>query len=343
MGDGLEVDRHSGNRKPSITIYDVARATGVSPSTVSRALNKPGRINEATEKRIRAAADELGYRINPMARSLLTGRTGTLALVLSDYTNPVYFELVRGAERVATDAGFTLVLTESQESSERELQAAERLQPAVDGIMLVASRLTDDEIRHLAEVKPLVPVNRVVDGLTSVVPDLTQGVGETLNHLESLGHHSIGYLSGPPASWMNAVRWRALFDQAVRRGMSIVELGPSDPTRRGGADMLARVRAAGVSVIVAYNDLMAIGLLQACKAVGVVVPDELSIVGFDDIFGADLTTPSLTTVRSPVAEIGEEAVRLLLEQISPDRIVAAPARLSTELVVRESTAAPFGH
>jgi LacI family transcriptional regulator len=115
-------------RRPPATIYDVAKATGVSPSTVSRALNKPGRLKAATEQRIRDAAQELGYRINPMARALPTGKTGTLALLVSDITNPVYFDLVRGAERVATANGLTLIFAESQESPELEFATAQRLQ-----------------------------------------------------------------------------------------------------------------------------------------------------------------------------------------------------------------------
>ena len=332
-------DRESGNRKPVVTIYDVARHTGVSPSTVSRALNKPGRINQHTEKRIRDAAAELGYRLNPMARALHTGRTGTLALLVSDITNPVYFDLIRGAERVAAGAGSTMILAESQESPERERASVEKLQPAVDGVVLVGSRLSDDDIRDLAEVKPLIVVNRGVPGIPSVVPDIEPGVGELLDHLQSLGHRSIGYLSGPTASWINQVRWSALFDRAVERGLSIVELGPTAPTREGGAAMLPRVRAAAVTAVVAYNDLMAMGLLRACRDAGIGVPEDLSIVGFDDIFGADLTSPTLTTVRSPMRELGEHAVRSLLAEID-DVLPHRAVTLTTQLVVRESTARP---
>ena len=329
-------ERGNGNRTPA-TIYDVARAAGVSPSTVSRALNKPGRISEKTEKRIRQAAAELDYRLNPMARALYTGRTGTLALVLSDITNPVYFDLIRGAERVASSAGSTLILAESQESPDQELSSAEKLQPAVDGLVLVGSRLSDDDIRDLADAKPLVVVNRPVVGIPSVVADITPGVEQLLDHLQALGHRSIGYLSGPAASWINQLRWTTLFDHAVERGMSIVELGPSAPTRDGGAALLPRVRAAAVTAVVAYNDLMAMGLLRACRDPDIRVPDDLNIVGFDDIFGADLTSPALTTVRSPMREIGEAAVRTLLADIDGGSSDGKHP-LTTQLIIRESTA-----
>ena len=329
--------QENGNRKPPVTIYDVARHTGVSPSTVSRALNKPGRINKVTEKRIRDAAADLGYRLNPMARALHTGRTDTLALVVTDITNPVYFELIRGAERVAASKDSTLILAESQESPALERASVEKLQPAVDGVVLVGSRMSDEDIRDLADIKPLVLVNRAVDGILSVVPDITPGMDELLDHLDALGHHSIGYLSGPTTSWINTLRWSALFDRAVQRGMSIVELGPSHPTREGGAEMLARVRAAAVTAVVAYNDLMAMGLLRACQNAGIPVPQMLSIVGFDDIFGADLTSPTLTTVRSPMRELGERAVHILLTDVHGSPTHHEPT-LVTHLVVRESSA-----
>ena len=330
-------ERDSGNRKPVVTIYDVARHAGVSPSTVSRALNKPGRINKNTEKRIRDAASELGYRLNPMARALHTGRTGTLALMVSDITNPVYFDLIRGAERVAAGEGSTMILAESQESPELERASVEKLQPAVDGVVLVGSRLSDDDIRDLAGVKPLILVNRAVAGIPAVIPDIEPGVTELLDHLQSLGHRSIGYLSGPNASWINQLRWSTLFERAVERGLSIVELGPSAPTREGGEAMLPRVRAAAVTAVVAYNDLMAMGLLRACRDAGIRVPEELSIVGFDDIFGADLTSPALTTVRSPMRELGEQAVRNLLAEVGGAPLDST-LTLTTQLIVRESTA-----
>jgi LacI family transcriptional regulator len=326
-----------GARRPPATIYDIARELGVSASTVSRALHKPGRVSAQTAERIRATADALGYRINPMARALPTGRSGTLALVLSDITNPVYFDLVRGAERVATAEGSSLVLAESQESASAELEAARRLQVAADGLMLVSSRLDDADVRSLAAGKPLVLVNRLVDGVPGLVPDVGPGIRAALDHLHELGHRSLVYLSGPAQSWMSRTRWELLLDEAVRRGMSIVEIGPGSPTMAGGEESLRRVLASGATAVLAFNDLMAIGLLQACRAEGVPVPGRLSVVGFDDIFGSALTTPSITTVRSPLGELGAAAVRRLAAEIDGDE-AGEHALLATELVVRESTA-----
>ena len=327
--------------RSAATIYDIAKLAGVNPSTVSRALSKPGRINVKTEQRIQAAARELNYRLNPMARALPTGRTSSLGLLLADITNPMFFNVVRGAEWAASLRGYTLLLAESQESAEREAAAAQRLAPSVDGLVLVTSRLSDDEIRQLAQDQPLVVINRQVDGVPGIVPDIAPGIEHALAHLAELGHKSIGFVSGPENSWMNRARWAALLSQAPSRGMTIVEIGPGAPTLDGGAAALPRVVASGVTAVLAYNDLMAIGLMRAAQESGLSVPGELSIIGFDDIFGSDFTSPQLSTVRTPLGLIGERAVRLIMDLIDEDAGgTPGPAEnepLVTELVVRGST------
>jgi LacI family transcriptional regulator len=323
------------------TIYDVARVAGVNPSTVSRALSMPGRLNPETEKRVHAAAKELNYRLNPMARALPTGRTFTLGLLLADITNPMFFEVVRGAEREASERDFTLIIAESQESSQREVETAFRLLPSIDGLILVSTRLNDEQILDLSERKPLVVINRRVSGVPSVVPDLTGGIDEAVAHLASLGHSSIAFLSGPKGSWMSFARWTILKDRAATRGLRLSSIGPGAPTLLGGSSALAKVIAADVTAVVAYNDLMAIGLLRAAQASGLDVPARLSIIGFDDIFGSDFTSPPLTTVRTPLAQLGANAVRRVLGDMAH---VSRPAGegepLVTELLIRGSTSAP---
>jgi LacI family transcriptional regulator len=327
--------------KPAATIYDIAKLAGVNPSTVSRALSKPGRINVKTEERIHAAAKELNYRLNPMARALPTGRTSSLGLLLADITNPMFFNVVRGAESAASTRGYTLLLAESQESAEREADAAARLSPSVDGLVLVTSRLSDEQIVELAEQRPLVVINRQVDGVPGIVPDIGPGIEQALAHLGALGHTAIGFVSGPENSWMNRARWSELLERAPALGMTIVEIGPGKPTLAGGADALARVVASGVTAVLAYNDLMAIGLMRAAQERGLDVPGALSIIGFDDIFGSDFTSPQLSTVRTPLGAIGDRAVRLIMQLV--DEAAGGLTRsdpepdLVTELVVRGST------
>ncbi|MFJ4175349.1 LacI family DNA-binding transcriptional regulator [Microbacterium sp. NPDC089696] len=322
------------------TIYDIAELAGVNPSTVSRALSKPGRVSEKTEARIRAAADRLNFQFNPMARALPTGRSHTLGLIVADITNPVIFGIVRGAEHAAAEAGYTLVIAESQESGEAEDQAVSRLVPSVDGLILATTRLPDERISHLAERKPIVLINRHIDGVAGVLPDVDSGVRELVDHLADLGHESIAYLSGPVTSWISRRRWEVLLEATESKGIGLVEIGPLSPTIDGGHESLRRVQAARASAVIAFNDLMAIGLIQAASAGGIAVPQQLSIAGFDDIFGSELVVPALTTVRAQLQLAGELAVGRIFEALGESSSNVDDGPLATTLVVRGSTGAP---
>lgn len=332
-GGGRAAIRRKGG---SATIYDVAELAGVNPSTVSRAFSKPGRVSAATEARIRAAAAELNFRPNPIARALPTGKTLTIGLVVADVTNPVVFGIIRGAERAASAAGYVLLVAESQESGEVEATAIERLMPGVDGIVLATTRLADERITDIAARKPVVLLNRSVPGVPGVLPDVGRGVDALVDHLAGLGHRSIVFVSGPAESWISARRWEAIMAAAGRHEMAVVEIGSNLPTVDGGRAVTPRVLAARPSAVIAFNDLIAMGILQAAGEAGVSVPGDLSVAGFDDIFGSDLITPALTTVRSQLLLAGERAVKQLLGEESDGDL------LRTELVVRASTAAAPG-
>lgn len=330
-----EPPRRRGGSAP--TIYDVAKLAGVNPSTVSRALNSPGRINEKTEAKVRAAARELRYRLNPMARALPTGRTSTVGLILSDITNPMIAGIVRGAQQAASERGYTLLLAESQESGELEATAVERMIASVDGLVLAASRLDDERIAQAAEERPTVLINRAVEGVESVIGDVEPGIDQAVAHLHLLGHRRIVYLSGPQTSWMSKHREAVIRAVAARRGVEIEVLGPNRPTLEMGTEALPRIVATGATAVVAYNDVMAIGLVRAAQQQGLEIPAELSIVGFDDIFGADFTSPPLTTVRMPLMVLGELAVRRLLDILQGD---GEPERVEppvSRLVIRGSS------
>lgn len=329
-------------RGGSATIYDIAQLAGVNPSTVSRALSKPGRISQKTEAKIKAAAERLDFQFNPMARGLPTGRSHTLGLLVADITNPVIFGIVRGAEHAASAAGYTLVIAESQESGEAEAEAISRLLPSVDGIVLATTRLSDERIAGLSSRKPVVLINRPVDGVPSVLPDVETGVDALVEHLAGLGHRSLLYLSGPETSWISRRRWDHLLQTSSDRDLAIVEVGPHPPTIEAGKAALRRVLAARSTAVIAFNDLMAIGLIQAATAAGIRVPEDLSVTGFDDIFGSELIVPALTTVRAQLQEAGASAVAHLVELINGgpqagDADAATGGLLETTLVVRAST------
>lgn len=328
------------------TIYDIARLAGVNASTVSRALTKPGRVSAKTQKKIEEAAAQLNYQANPFARALPTGRTSTVGLIVSDITNPAYFDVIRGAEGAASERNFTLLLAESAESAQTELLAAKRIMATVAGVILASPRLADEQIRELAVKKPVVVINRLVDKVACVVADVQPGVTEAVRHLASLGHESLAYVAGPDRSWMSGHRWASIRGRCEWSGLRVQKFGPGIPTVEGGRAMAAVIRESGATGVICYNDLMAIGLMQELQLAGVRIPAELSIVGFDNIFGSDFTTPPLSTVKSPLRECGATALALILAELpasarAGQRGDAAPPaadiRLATELVIRGSS------
>lgn len=332
--------RAKSNASGAATIYDIAELAGVNPSTVSRALTTPGRINAKTEAKVRAAAAELNYKVNPFARALPTGRTRLIAFMISDITNPVFFKAIRGAETTAAQAGYTMVVAESQESPEEEAKVLERIQPMVDGIVLVTTRLTDAQIQAANRVKPVVLVNRVVPGVPDVVPNNEPGIIEAVRHLAELGHRHLAFLSGPVNSWINTDRWNLLMKAALAAGMTIVEIGNNEPTLDSGFAAIDKVLASGVSAVVTYNDLMAIGLLKAARERGLEIPGALSVIGFDNIFGSDFTNPPLSTIQLPLESTGADAVQAvltLLDAENRDDAQVAESAIKTSLLIRNST------
>ncbi|MEU3306700.1 LacI family DNA-binding transcriptional regulator [Nocardiopsis sp. NPDC055551] len=324
-------------RRPP-TIYDVAEAAGVSPSTVSRAFSRPGRVNAETAERIRRVAHDLGYRVNPLARSLPVERTSMLALVVADATNPFHFDIIRGAQDAATKAGYTVLLTDTRESDLLERQALERTLPMVEGIVLASSRMSDSTIRVTAKQRPMVVLNRVVTGVPSVVTDISSGARRAIDHLRGLGHDRFTYVAGPEASWTDGMRWRELREAARGAGPKVRRIGPFPPTLEGGVEAGRALRREPTSAVIAYNDLLAIGLMGELLGHGHRVPEDFSVIGFDDIFGAQLVTPGLTTVAAPLYQIGSTAVGHLLAVLNGARPqTETPLVVPTSLIRRRST------
>jgi DNA-binding LacI/PurR family transcriptional regulator len=321
------------------TIYDVAEAAGVATSTVSRAFSTPGRVSARTREHVLAVAAEVGYRPNPHARALLSGRHYTVAMVVSDITNPHYFELIRGAEMRAKASEYTLVLVNAEESPRIEYTQIQRLISSVDGFVLAASRLPDENLSQIAAQRPVVLMSRQAPGLASVVLDHAQGCRRIVEHLASLGHRKLIYLAGPRNSWMAKIRWAAIKDAAKDLGIDAKRIGPFTPKVSQGGAAADGALHAGASGVIAHNDLLAIGVAQRLAQRSVKVPDEVSIVGFDNIFAADLCTPSLTTLGGAHADVGRAAVELLLDSVESARSQSPPPQvvLPTELVIRDST------
>lgn len=331
----MDEEADAADRRPA-TIGDVARLAGVATSTVSRALTVPGRVSEATRQRVVAAANELSYVPSSQARSLVSGTTRTVALLVPDIANPFYFGLIRGAQRQLRAAGYAQLLVDTEESAEIEAETIDLMRKSADGVILAASRLDERQLASLAQRQPIVTVNRDVPGVPSVILDTPDGARQALLHLRSLGHRRIVYVGGPADSWSNARRWQALQATAAELDIDLRRSGPWMPHADAGATAADAVVGEATACIV-FNDVLAIGMLRRLRERGVRVPEDLSIVGCDDVFGADFCEPPLTTVAAPIEEAGRVAVTMLLDRIAGTGSGRTRAILPTYLRARRSS------
>lgn len=324
----------------AVTITDVARAAGVSASTVSRALSVPDKVDPATRERVLRVAEHLGYQPNRAARGLITGRTGNLGLLLPDLANPFFPSLVKSIQHHAHRADYQVLMMDTDEDPVVELALVRSLTKQVDGVILCSPRMRPQELREAASYSPTVLVNRRAPHVPAVIFDNVTGIRQVLDHLAGLGHDHIGFAGGPRWSWSNTERLRGLREVAGDLGVALVELGHFAPTFAGGRDAAEVTLLSGVTAVLAYNDLVAVGLCRALAERGVPVPADLSVVGIDDITLASMVHPALTTLALPTEAAGEAAVDLLgqlLADPTPTSRRTPQVDVPAQLVIREST------
>ncbi|MEV7623245.1 LacI family DNA-binding transcriptional regulator [Actinoplanes sp. NPDC089786] len=318
------------------TIRDVAQASGVHISTVSRTFSAPHLVNVETRSRVQACAEQLGYRPNRAARALITGRTFNIGLIVADIANPFFPPLIKAAESQARRHDHLIFVADTNEDAVVEEDLVRALAKQVDGVLLCSPRMSNSLIEQLSREVPLVVVNRSIAGLPAVVMDVAQGAQLALDHLAGLGHRRIALVAGPRGSWTSREIRRAA-QSAERSGrFELTVIGPNQPTEHGGRAVAEQIQRGGVTAVLAYNDLMAIGLMEGLDALGLRVPEDVSVAGIDDITLSRLTRPKLTTVATPTAAAGRAAVDMLLSH-SDDRRTTAHVSLHTELIVRDST------
>lgn len=324
----------------SPTIYDVARHCGLAASTVSRTFSHPSRVHPTTREKVRTAAHEIGYTPRPLARVEAPGRARTLMLVVTDISNPYYAPLIKAAQAQAQEKDYTLALTDSDESPQVEVSNLRQLLATTSGAILATSRLSDAVIQQLAQHRALAMVNRDVESIPSLVVDTAGGMRKAVRHLAAIGHRRIAYLSGPRNSWINSARWRAVHEEAATLDVEAEFLGPHAPNRLGGQEAADALMLQRSTAAIAYNDLIAIGTLQRLQAAGVTVPEDFSLIGCDDIFGADLIVPALTTISGPTERLGKYAVDVLHSQLTHHAGTPASMLFDAHLVTRGSTGPP---
>ncbi|MDN4482265.1 LacI family DNA-binding transcriptional regulator [Demequina lignilytica] len=307
--------RRPGRMRPSsgATITDVAQAAGVSRATVSRVMNGRPTVDAAIAERVRRVVDELGYKPSRVAQSLSLGRTSTVGVIVPDLGNPSFQQILHGVNRSAAAAGYRVLVADSAETPDDEPALIEDVRRRTDAVIVCSPRMNADTLAALLpRVQPIALVNRdePVDA-PRVVVDSGAGVAEMCRHLIGLGHRRIVHLDGPVGSNAQAARLRGL--TAIGEEHPEVELVrlPCGSTIDEGHAVFDQARATGSTAIIGFNDLVALGVLEAARDRGVRVPRDLSVVGFDDIPFARLSSPALTTMSVDLEDVGETAWRAL--------------------------------
>jgi LacI family transcriptional regulator len=334
-----------------VTLRDVARVAGVHPGTASRALNEETRalVNEETARRVLAAAEQLGYRPNPIARGLKTNRSYTIGVLIPDLTNPLFPPILRGIEDRLEESGYTPLMANTDNDPERERIEWHAMRARqVDGIVAATARRDHGLLAELVDSGvPVVLVNRRAPegGVPSATADDRRGIRLAVEHLVELGHTRIAHIAGPLELSTGLDRHEGFHEAMSELGLEV------DPqlvvvtrafTEAEGAKACAELldRGAGPTAIAAANDLIALGCYDVFAERGISCPDEISVVGFNDMPFADRFQPPLTTIRIPHYEIGMAAAELMLEILLNGEAPPRDIRLEPSLVVRSSAAAP---
>jgi LacI family transcriptional regulator len=332
-----------------VTIREIADLAGVSIATVSRVVNGRGDVAPETRELVQRIVRERGYMTNRSARGLSRGRTGLIGATVP-MLHPLYFSyLLSGAAEALYEQDMRLVLCPTMHEHDREVSLLERLMHGTtDGAVIILPEESSDELEQLLNhgyrfvvVDPLLPLNARIPAVSAAN---AAGATQAMQHLLELGHRRIAAVTGPRGGKASVDRRRGYYAALAEAGIA------PDPQLEvegdfripSGAELTARLLdlPEPPTAVFAFNDNMAIGALRAARARGIRVPEELSVVGFDDLEEAEIVTPALTTVRQPLAEMGRIAVSLLLRLLEGQRLEALHVELATRLVVRGSTAPP---
>jgi LacI family transcriptional regulator len=328
----------------SVTMKDVARKAGVSIKTVSRVINNQGEISEETRERIMQIIEELGYRPNTLARGLLTGRTQSIGIIIPDITDPFFPDLILGAEQAARARAFNVFLCNANREPELELHYATVLKDRrVDGLMLVGTRLQPDVMEKIADNHRMVILSQYeIRGVTVFSLNDYEASYAVAEYLISLGHRRCAYLNG---GWSGSSQRRlggfiqAFADHGIPQE-NIITVPLTTVTHHQSYQATTELLAdyPDVTAIACYNDILAIGAMKAAHTVGRRVPDDLSIVGYDDIPEASRTTPGLTTVHFDRFQIGHDMMNCLLDLVDGETSPEAKISLEGSLLERQSCA-----
>ena len=330
--------------KKRITIEDVAKAAGVSRQTVSRAINDKGEISAATKDRVMKAVQQLGYRPSRLAQGMVTQRTRTIGLLIGDITNPYFAEVARSVQDIAQKKDYNVFLSNSDDLLELEMKNMHSLaSQGVDGIISLSNSMAEKELFAFSEQYdgiPVVMINRPIDHphISNVLTDNFHGAQLVTEYLVGKGHQHIGMIANVREP-IDKIK-RVLGFQAVmaQHNLSSDALMLDLPTMEGGHAVTKKLLAEypQLTAVIAYNDLMALGTIRACHDMGKRVPDDVAVIGFDNIHSGKMSVPALSTVDIDTYSIGREAICRLLEMLDNPDNSFPPIHLDVSLVLRES-------
>ncbi|MCI5078090.1 LacI family DNA-binding transcriptional regulator [Oricola sp.] len=328
-------------------IKDIAAAVGVSPATVSRALTGTGLVAEPTLTRIRDAAASLGYRPNVSARNLRTQRSMAVLMVVRDVGNPFYLEIFKGVEAAAREAGYSVLMGNTEDDPDREAEYFEMLGDGhADGMILMTGKLPTRETREAAPDRPVVVALEMIEGSSfpHVLIDNEAAAREAVEHLIGLGHTRIAHVTGPIPEGMSKRRLQGYRQAMENAGLAVPEEyeARGDFGLKSGQDACARLMslASPPTAIFTASDSMAFGVIGKLSDLGMAVPGKVSVMGFDDLFLSEAFQPPLSTVCQPRADIGREAMTILLQKMTGGPVPADAVIMPTTLQIRGTTAPP---
>ncbi|WP_409227088.1 LacI family DNA-binding transcriptional regulator [Gudongella sp. SC589] len=334
-------------KKRHTTIKDIAKAAGVSTATVSMILNKKDKnISQPTRERVLKIAKDINYIPNSMARSLVTSQTKTLGLVLPDIVNPFFPEIARGAEDRAREAGYSIIICNTDDNVDQENKYIQMLsEKMVDGIILTHSANRNDEMTGLENSRiPIILIDRDYDSpnvLGKVLVDNSRASRDGVNYLLKKGYRRIAYIAGPLNTGTARDRLEgykiALSENDIHYDENLVRVG--EYRLKWGYEAAEDLLDSKLDfqAIFCGNDAIAIGAMKKLRERGISVPEDIAIMGFDDIYIASMVDPELTTIKQPNYSMGYEAVNMMIDSIQGNKIANKNLILGTELVVRKSS------
>lgn len=327
-----------GNPPKKVTIQSVADLAGVSIATVSRVLSGNTNVRPDLAKKVIKAASSLDYSPSASAQGLAKGRNFTVGVLVPDLSNPYFPDVVKGIHNLASQSNYRLLIADSDGRPEDEMGIIKNLMRQVDGLILVSPRMDIAELKSLdSSPTPIVLVNRMEPGigLASIGVDNFSSMSELCGHIASLGHKKVAFLSGPQESWQQRERARAV-THASNFGLTVNNV-PAGGTIKSGYEAFDIAYKSKPTAVICFNDLVALGVLSRALELGIRVPEDLSVTGFDDIEFSHFSNPPLTTIQSPQIQLGEKAWKILDAQFNGSSANHEPL-LEAKVIIRNSTA-----